>query len=131
MGAVERNCVGLDVVVARVVGQIVGVVKYLRLGGNAAGSVAKIVNFVHVQPQSVELQFAVEEVEHVQPVLGGVGVEVVHKYRIARPYFPHEVRSVCIPRENSSFETLLIGIANSLDSRVDDGNPLVLLPDLG
>lgn len=69
----------LNAILARLVGQIFGVVEGSLFGGGIAGSVAEIGIFVHVEPNSTELYFLVQSVEHILPILGGIRVEEINK----------------------------------------------------
>jgi hypothetical protein len=48
VGAVERNGMGLDVIITWCVGEVMGIVKYFGLSGNGARAIAEIIDLVHV-----------------------------------------------------------------------------------
>ena len=109
VSTVQGNGLTLDVVVPRVVRQVSTVVEDRGFRRDMAGTVAEVVDFVHVEPKAVEGEFLVEAVEHVYPVPSGVWVEEIHEDRVTGPYFANVRLSARFQGEHSPPHSFLKG----------------------
>ena len=131
MSGVQRNGMTFDVVTTRLVRKILRIVKSRRGRRCFASPIAKVGQFIHIEPDSAELYLFVENIEHVLPILSGVGMEEVNKGGPSRPDFSHiRLFSSPIHDKDSSFEAFLICASSILDSSVDDGDVSISVSDI-
>lgn len=100
----------LNVFSAGVIGDVVSIVYDCGSIGGYARSIAQIGYLIHVYPGPCELNLGIEMSEHIEPILGGIGMEIINKFCISCPYFAHLIVALCRFNENISFFALLIGI---------------------
>jgi hypothetical protein len=112
-----------------VVRQITTVVKNGRVCGDMAGTIAEIIDFVHIEPESIKGKFLIKNVQHIYPILSGVGVKEVNKSSISRPHLPYERLATRLLSVDSSFKSLLIAGSRVFDSRINYWHPPVVFHD--
>jgi hypothetical protein len=122
---VEGNRVTFQIAKPRSIRQIGVVVEDDRLASwRFASSRAKTCKFVGVDPQAGKFNFLIQLLQHVFPILGGVGVEEV---RVDGPAYSHfaekRVSSVQISDIDFHLEPSFIEGAFVLDAGVDYRNP--------
>lgn len=95
-----------------------------------AGSITKVLDFVHVKPNTWKFDFRVEHTKHIFPVLSSFRVEIINKNRISWPNCTYKLSSVQIFHENIPGKAYLIGFWFCWDSCVDDGNVVIFFNDI-
>lgn len=131
VSSVQRNRMTFNVITARLVREINRVIESCWFCWCFTCSIAEVGEFVHVEPDSAELNFFVEHIEHVLPVLGCVRMEKVNESCGARPNLAYVgLFPICIHYIDSSFQPLVVSSSNVLDPSVDDRDVSITISDV-
>ena len=131
MCRIQRNGSSLNVSLdSRVIGQIVSIVKKCPLlkRSKRTRTVAKTWEFVHIKPDTWELDFLIKVVKHIDPILSGIRMQEVNKTCGSWPDSTNKIWTGRGFDINISLEPFGIGKAiTQLDSCINDWHIIIVL----
>lgn len=130
MCRIERNGSFFDVsLIAWMIRNIMGVIKdfWGLRGSEGTRAIAKAGELIHIEPNSRERYFLVQWIEHIDPVLCGIGMKEVNKSGSSRPYSTNKIFSSWSLDIHISFQTFIISITiSNLDSCIYDWHIVII-----
>ena len=110
VSSIEGNVDHFYILPPRMVGDIIGIVNNSLAFGWLTRSITKIGNLVHIQPTSRKINLSMQMSQHIDPILCGVGMEIINKIRQPRPHLALLIFSFRRLNIHISLLPLLIGV---------------------